>query len=92
MDGQENPAAHIYTARFFEVQKYISLTGHTYSAEPVLVSLKAWNKLSQELQEKVLEAAVEARDWQRNLCRELEDGYWSEEPGERKERDQRRRG
>jgi TRAP-type C4-dicarboxylate transport system substrate-binding protein len=56
------------------------------------VSLKAWNKLSQELQEKVLEAAVEARDWQRNLCRELEDGYWSEEPGERKERDQRRRG
>ncbi|WP_029165616.1 DctP family TRAP transporter solute-binding subunit [Aminiphilus circumscriptus] len=76
VDGQENPAAHIYTARFFEVQKYISLTGHTYSAEPVLVSLKAWNKLSQELQEKVLEAAVEARDWQRNLCRELEDGYW----------------
>jgi tripartite ATP-independent transporter DctP family solute receptor len=76
VDGQENPAAHIYTARFFEVQKYISLTGHTYSAEPVLVSLKAWKKLSPELQEKVLEAAVEARDWQRNLCRELEDGYW----------------
>ena len=76
VDGQENPAAHIYTARFFEVQKYISLTGHTYSAEPMLVSLTAWNKLPKDLQDKVQEAANESRDWQRDLCRQLEEGYW----------------
>lgn len=77
VDGQENPAAHIYTARFFEVQKYISLTAHTYSAEPMLVSLAAWNKLPKELQEKVQAAANESKDWQRDLCRQLEEGYWT---------------
>ncbi len=77
VDGQENPAAHIYTARFFEVQKYISLTAHTYSAEPMLVSLAAWNKLPKDLQEKIQAAANESRDWQRDLCRQLEEGYWT---------------
>ena len=77
VDGQENPAAHIYTARFFEVQKYISLTAHTYSAEPMLVSLAAWNKLPKDLQEKIQSAANESRDWQRDLCRQLEEGYWT---------------
>ena len=77
VDGQENPAAHIFTARFFEVQKYISLTAHTYSAEPMLVSLAAWNKLPKDLQEKVQAAANESKDWQRDLCRQLEEGYWT---------------
>lgn len=75
IDGQENPLAHIWTSRFFEVQKYISLTAHTYSAEPVLISTIAWKKLSPEQQQAMLEAAVEAAAWQRNLCRELESQY-----------------
>ncbi len=72
IDGQENPLAHIYTSRFFEVQPYISLTAHTYSAEPVLISVSSWNKLPEKYQVAMLEAAIEARDWQRKLCRELE--------------------
>jgi len=76
VDGEENPAAHIYTKRFFEVQKYISLTEHTYSAEPLLISMIAWNKLT-DAQKKVLqEASDEARDWQRQLAIDLESGYW----------------
>ena len=31
MDGQENPFAQIASAKFYEVQKYLSLTGHVYS-------------------------------------------------------------
>jgi tripartite ATP-independent transporter DctP family solute receptor len=31
MDGQENPLAQIYPARFYEVQKYLSMTGHVYT-------------------------------------------------------------
>lgn len=76
VDGQENPAAHIYTKRFFEVQKYISLTAHTYSAEPMLISMIAWNKLNPEQQGILQEAANEARDWQRQLAIDLENGYW----------------
>jgi tripartite ATP-independent transporter DctP family solute receptor len=76
VDGQENPAAHIYTKRFFEVQKYISFTEHTYSAEPMLISMISWNKLTPEQQEIMIEAAEEARDWQRQLSQDLENGYW----------------
>jgi tripartite ATP-independent transporter DctP family solute receptor len=45
IDAEENPLGQIVTARFFEVQKYVSLTAHTYSAEPVLISTSSWKKL-----------------------------------------------
>lgn len=76
VDGQENPAAHIYTSRFFEVQKFISLTAHTYSAEPMLIAMSVWEGLSDDHKKAIQEASDEAKDWQRDLCRELEDGYW----------------
>ena len=76
VDGQENPAAHIYTSRFFVVQKYISLTAHTYSAEPLLVAMGIWNKLPEKYQQAIQEAATEACSWQRDLCRQLENQYW----------------
>lgn len=72
IDGQENPLAHIATKRFYEVQKYISLSGHTYASEPVLISTIAWNKLNAEQQEILRQAALDTRDWQRQLCRDLE--------------------
>lgn len=72
IDGQENPLAHIATKHFYEVQKYLSLTGHTYASEPVLISTIAWKKLSPEQQRIVRKAAEDTRDWQRQLCRDLE--------------------
>ena len=76
VDGQENPAAHIWTSRFFEVQKYISLTAHTYSAEPLLISMSVWSTLPEKYRAAIQEAANEARDWQRDLCRKLENKFW----------------
>ena len=72
IDGQENPLAHIATKRFYEVQKYISLTGHTYASEPLLISTISWKKLTPEQQQIVRQAALDTRDWQRELCRNLE--------------------
>ena len=72
IDGQENPLAHIATKRFYEVQKYISLSAHTYASEPLLVSTIAWKKLNRQQQDYVRQAALETRDWQRELCRKLE--------------------
>ncbi|MCF7936190.1 MAG: DctP family TRAP transporter solute-binding subunit [Synergistales bacterium] len=77
VDGQENPAAHIYTKRFFEVQDYISLTQHTYAAEPLCISMITWNKLDPHQQEVLKDAAWEAHNWQRQLARELENEYWT---------------
>jgi TRAP-type transport system periplasmic protein len=76
VDGQENPSAHIFTKRFFEVQKYASLTGHAYAAEPVLISMATWKKLTPAQQTIVQESANEAIAWQRKLS-ETEDGeFW----------------
>ncbi len=42
MDGQENPFAQIASAKFYEVQKYLSLTGHVYTPAYLVVGTKKW--------------------------------------------------
>ena len=48
VDGQENPLFSINNSRFYEVQKYLSLTEHFYPVCPVMVSDLMWEKLSDE--------------------------------------------
>jgi len=76
VDGQENPSAHIFTKRFYEVQKYASLTGHAYAAEPVLISMSTWKKLKPEQQAIVQSAATEAIAWQRALAESKDTEFW----------------
>lgn len=45
IDGQENPYAQIASAKFQEVQKYLSRTGHVYTPAYILVSAKHFAKL-----------------------------------------------
>jgi tripartite ATP-independent transporter DctP family solute receptor len=54
MDGQENPFTQIYSAKFQEVQKYLSLTGHVYTPAYVAVGAKKWAALPDDVR-KVLE-------------------------------------
>ncbi|MCF7953748.1 MAG: DctP family TRAP transporter solute-binding subunit [Spirochaetales bacterium] len=56
-DGQENPITNIYFAKLYEVQKYISLTGHKYEMCPLIVSEDTWQKLSADQQNVLQEAA-----------------------------------
>jgi len=65
VDGQENPLNTIYSMKFYEVQKYLSLTGHTYSPGAVAMSTKAWESLSAEQQQIVTDAFKEAQLYQR---------------------------
>jgi tripartite ATP-independent transporter DctP family solute receptor len=76
VDGQENPSAHIYTKRFFEVQKYASLTAHAYAPEPVLISMITWGRLSDAEKAIIEEAAKEAIAWQRDLSTKQDNEYW----------------
>ncbi|MEK5270131.1 DctP family TRAP transporter solute-binding subunit [Aeribacillus sp. FSL K6-8394] len=75
VDGQENPLALIYTSKFYEAQKYLSLSGHFYGPAQLLISEITWNKLSPEMQEVVKKAAEEARDYQRQIVSEKEEEY-----------------
>jgi TRAP-type transport system periplasmic protein len=67
VDGQENPFAVILSNKFFEVQKYVSGTNHVYGTNVILVSKVFWDKLSAAEQKILRDAAVEARDYQRQV-------------------------
>ena len=54
MDGQENPYTQIYSAKFQEVQKYLSVTGHVYTPAYVTVGSKKWAALPADVR-KILE-------------------------------------
>lgn len=45
VDGQENPLTTIYTAKFYEVQKYCSLTNHQWNGDWMLMNTSSWNAL-----------------------------------------------
>jgi tripartite ATP-independent transporter DctP family solute receptor len=71
VDGQENPFSVILSNKFFEVQKYLSATNHVYAANIILVSKKFWDTLSPAEQKIMKDAAVEARDYQRQVSRDM---------------------
>ncbi|HEX2198037.1 MAG TPA: TRAP transporter substrate-binding protein, partial [Burkholderiales bacterium] len=45
MDGQENPFSQIYSAKFQEVQKFLSLTGHVYTPAYIVTGTRKWASL-----------------------------------------------
>ena len=47
VDGQENPLPTIDTAKFYEVQDHLALTGHLVQFVAPIVSEQAWNSLSE---------------------------------------------
>ena len=57
IDGQENPYAQIHSAKFQEVQTYLSITGHVYTPAYVLTSDKHFGDLPADVQE-ILEATA----------------------------------
>lgn len=72
VDGQENPIATIYSMKFYEVQKYLTLDRHTYEATAVLVSPKWFNGLSKTNQEIIRKAVIDAGLIQRDKLAKLE--------------------
>ncbi|MBI3079379.1 MAG: TRAP transporter substrate-binding protein, partial [Deltaproteobacteria bacterium] len=59
MDGQENPFPQIASAKFQEVQKYLSLTGHVYTPAYLVVSEDLWRKLPGPVQATLSKVAWE---------------------------------
>jgi tripartite ATP-independent transporter DctP family solute receptor len=76
MDGQENPFSQIYSAKFQEVQKYLSLTGHVYTPAFLIVSENFWRKLPKDVQDTISKIAWATGDFARSegdrLDRELQ--------------------
>jgi tripartite ATP-independent transporter DctP family solute receptor len=61
MDGQENPFTQIYSAKFQEVQKFLSLSGHVYTPAYATVGAKKWASLPDDVRKSLEETARETQ-------------------------------
>ena len=69
VDGQENPYNTILSSKFYEVQKYLTVTNHVYSPWIVTVSKKYWDQLSAAERKVLADAAKASRDFERKDTR-----------------------
>lgn len=72
VDGQENPIATLMSMKFYEVQKQVAMTSHTYTPAAVLMSKKKYDSLSDEQKKWVEEAVQKAAQEQRKVLAEQE--------------------
>lgn len=72
VDGQENPIMAIENMKFYEVQKYLSLTRHSYSPIAVIYSKKLFDGLSKDEQQAVRDCAEAGRQVALTAVRDLE--------------------
>ena len=62
VDAQENPPSNIVTARFYELQSYMTITNHNYTATIPAIGPVFWNSLSSDDQELILQVMREAQE------------------------------
>ena len=74
IDGQENPLWVMEVYKFYEIQKYMTLTRHVYSPHINVASLNWFNRLPQSDQEMITGAARDAAGFQRKDNREKNAG------------------
>jgi tripartite ATP-independent transporter DctP family solute receptor len=67
-DAMEAPISLYYTNKFYEVQDYLTMTGHVYAATILLMNNDFYNGLPKDLQELVVKASEEYRTEQRELA------------------------
>ncbi|MGQ7794221.1 TRAP transporter substrate-binding protein [Faunimonas sp. B44] len=72
IDGQENPLAQIASAKFQEVQKFLSMTGHVYTPAYVVVGSNKFGRLDEETQKILEEAAKETQAFVYEKAAELD--------------------
>ena len=71
-DAQENPFPQIWSAKFHEVQKFLSLTGHVYTPAYLVVSESFWQKLSPDVRATLENIAWEMGDVARSMGERLD--------------------
>ncbi len=73
MDAQENPLTQIYTSKFQEVQKYLSMTDHVYTPAWVVTSPRKWSSLPENARKQIQQVAQEMQDFVYQTGAKLDD-------------------
>ena len=66
MDAQENPFPQIASAKFYEVQKLLSLTGHVDTPAYLVIGEDVWSKLPKDIQSTLSKIAWDLGDFARS--------------------------
>ncbi|WP_078410326.1 TRAP transporter substrate-binding protein [Priestia abyssalis] len=77
-DAMECPVSLYYTNKFYEVQKYLTLSGHVYASTMFLTNLDFYNSLPDDLKKIMDEASIEFREYQRQLSAEQDAKFLNE--------------
>lgn len=72
IDGQENPYAQIASAKFQEVQKYLSITGHVYTPAYILMSKPKFDGLPENVKSALVDCGSKTQDFTYEKAAELE--------------------
>lgn len=72
IDGMSNPLINIADGKYYEVSKFVTITNHIYQPSWLGMSKKTYDKLSDEEKKIIVDAAQEARLYQRKTSREME--------------------
>ncbi|QQK75734.1 TRAP transporter substrate-binding protein [Salicibibacter cibarius] len=73
LDGQENPTAFATSSQIQEVQDYLVMTDHVFGYVQLTMSDQTYQKLNEDEQNAVEEAAYEAREYQNEIVFEEEE-------------------
>ncbi|MGE8318702.1 MAG: TRAP transporter substrate-binding protein [Comamonas sp.] len=74
VDAQEHPVDITYAAKFYEVQKHLTLSRHAFTAMPVVMNKKKFDALKPAQQQALLSAAQDAKLFQRQTNQKNEAG------------------
>jgi tripartite ATP-independent transporter DctP family solute receptor len=75
IDGQENPLSQIVPGRFYEVQRFLSLSKHVYSPAYPVMSRSYFESLDEGLRAAIVEAAREVGRFHRELGEKEDERY-----------------
>ncbi|HIU17200.1 MAG TPA: TRAP transporter substrate-binding protein, partial [Candidatus Avidesulfovibrio excrementigallinarum] len=78
VDGQENPPAHIVTQKYYEVQKYVSRTGHIHMSSPIIMNKALFDSMPKNYQQAILQAGREMGPIHTKMVEDLERQQWQE--------------
>ncbi len=71
VDGQENTISNIYTKKFHEVQKHLTLSNHGYLGYMLVTNQMFWKKLPSDLQKTIKQCVADATEFERKAAKEL---------------------
>lgn len=78
VDGCDQTTNLVLFDRFYEVQKHLTLTNHSYSPEIVVISESTYKRVPAEYMKIVEEQLIKFKDWNRKVCTDNEENYLKE--------------